>query len=108
MTQLTLKDAATAEALKEQGLDAVSVSADRFLKVMRAAAIRISDESGFVSSDNLRVLADAMGLVPHHPNAWGAIFRGLCWQMVGRQKSALPGNHAREIRVWLYVREGHP
>lgn len=102
MTQLTLQDAATAESLKQEGIALVALNAENFVAIMRAAARRISEESGFVSSDNLRVIADGMGLVPHHPNAWGAIFSGSHWKEIGRQKSKLPGNRAREIRVWRW------
>ena len=102
MTQLTLKDACTADALKEQGLTSVAVNAENFVAIMRATARRISEESGFVSSDNLRLIADSLGLVPHHPNAWGSVFAGKNWREIGRQKSKLPGNHGREIRVWRY------
>ena len=48
MTQLTLRDAATAETLKQEGLASVAVNADNFLRIMRATARRISEESGFV------------------------------------------------------------
>ncbi len=105
MSQLTFQDAALGAALKDQGLAAVSVNADNFLRLMRATARRISDESGFCSTDNLRVIADRLGLVPHHPNAWGAIFTGKHWKEIGRQKSKYPGNHAREIRVWRWEEE---
>lgn len=99
MTQLSLDEGVR---LKIQGLDALEDD-HRFLDTMREAAIRISHESGFVTSDNLRVLADKLGLKPKHPNAWGALFRGPHWTIIGRQKSAVPGNRAREIKVWRYA-----
>lgn len=76
---------------------------DPFVLRMRAVAKDISIKSGFVSSDNLRVMADALGWVPVHPASWGAIFRGPQWQEIGRQKSAVPSNHHREIRIWRWV-----
>jgi len=98
---LTL-DAAQGERLKQEGLDAVEHDGE-FLLLMRKHAIEISRSSGFVTTDNLRVIADKMGLVPRSPNSWGGIFRGPKWKIIGRQKSAVPGNHAREIKVWRYV-----
>lgn len=87
---------------KIAGLNAIEQSADEFVRTMREAAIRISTERGMVSSDELRVVADDMGLQPHHQNAWGGLFRGPHWVPVGRKRSAIPGNHHREIRVWRY------
>lgn len=104
MTQLTLRDAVAAEVLKEAGQAVVEEHSGGFVALMREKAITISDEKGFVSSDELRTAAEAMGLVPHHPNVWGALFHGTHWRIVGRQKSKLPGNHAREIKIWEYVR----
>jgi hypothetical protein len=102
MTQLTLQDAAKETVLKEQGLNDVAEHAEHFVSVMRRVARKISEESGFVSTDNLRVYADQLGIVPHHSNAWGAVFMGKHWKVVSRKQSQYPGNHAREIRVWRY------
>jgi len=102
MTQLTIQDAALAAVLKQDGLDRVTVNAENFVTLMRKVAREISEQSGFVSTDNLRVYADARGLVPHHSAAWGAIFLGKQWKEMGRQKSKYPGNHAREIRIWRF------
>jgi hypothetical protein len=100
--QLTL-DSRLSAALKADGLDAIELSSQSFVEAMRAEAKRISKERGWVSSDDLRVYASQHNLEPTHQNSWGAIFRGPCWQVVGRRKSAVPGNHAREIKVWQYV-----
>jgi hypothetical protein len=104
MTQLTLRDAVAGAVLKERGHEALEDHDASFVTRMRHAAIKISDESGFVSSDNLRSIAEGMGLVPQSPNSWGGIFRGPHWKVIGRQKSTRPGNHAREIRIWKYER----
>lgn len=100
MTQLSLTEG---RLLKEQGQILVSSNNQHFLALMREEARRISDERGWVSSDDLRVYASQLDLEPTHPNAWGAIFRCPRWQVVGRRKSAVPGNHAREIKVWQYL-----
>lgn len=101
MTQLTL-DSAESEARKRDGLDAIESHDGAFVRMMRCHAMLISQERGWVTSDDLRVVAAQQRLEPAHPNTWGAIFRGPCWQIVGRRKSAVPGNHAREIKVWRY------
>lgn len=90
-------------ALKDDGLASVSENNTEFLAIMRAEARRISDVRGWVTSDDLRVYASQLDLEPTHQNAWGAIFRGPQWKVVGHRKSAVPGNHAREIKIWQYV-----
>jgi tRNA(Ile2) C34 agmatinyltransferase TiaS len=95
----------TGEELKQLGLALIEDHHADFVQTMRDIARQISQESGFVSSDNLRIVADRMGLVPATPNCWGAVFAGAKWKVVGRQKSAVPGNHGREIRVWRYEEE---
>ncbi len=100
MMQLSLEEG---RVLKDDGLAGVADNNIAFLAVMRAEAIRISLSRGWVSSDDLRVYASQLDLEPTHQNAWGAIFRGPQWKVVGHRKSAVPGNHAREIKIWQYV-----
>lgn len=87
---------------KIAGMDAIETASMDFVRAMRETAILISQQAGMVSSDELRVAADDMGLQPHHQNVWGVVFRGPHWVPVGRKRSAIPGNHHREIRVWRY------
>jgi len=99
----TVLDLPAGEVEKASGLALVEMANQEFVDRMRAEAVRICDATGAVSTDDLRARAVALGIVPRHQNAWGAIFRGKAWRMVGRRKSAVPGNHAREIRVWSYA-----
>lgn len=99
MTQL---DLFIGEQRKNQGISLVESNAMGFIEAMRREAIRISSVIGSVTSDDLRLYADRHGFIPHHQNAWGAIFRGKAWRIVGRKKSEIPDNHAREIRIWRY------
>ncbi len=101
MTQLSL-DTAQGEILKKQGQATVIAGSLSFVQFMQAQAIEISDKCGFVSSDNLRVIAEELGMVPHHPNVWGSIFRGKHWRVIGRKKSAVVGNHGRSISIWRH------
>jgi len=91
--------------LREDGISRVRVNAALFVRVLREVAIRISDEEGTVTSDDLREYANEHGLKPHHPNAWGAIFRGNNWKVIGRTNSTYKTNHAREIRAWRWERK---
>lgn len=100
MIQLSLEQGAL---LKEDGLASVAENNTAFLAVMRAEAIRISLSRGWVSSDDLRVYASQQNLEPTHRNAWGAVFLGRCWKVIGHRKSAVPESHNREIKIWAYV-----
>lgn len=102
MTQLTL-DSAEGELLKRQGQDAIEDTDRRFVELMRECAREISEREGFVSTDDLRLYAVGHGLYPKHQNSWGSILRGAHWMIVGRKRSALPSNHAREIRIYKWV-----
>ena len=97
-----LFDRQTGEILREVGVDRVEESSSEFVATMRLLAVKISEDRGSVTSDDLRKIAEERGLRPCHRNAWGAIFRGKGWRVVGRRKSELASNHAREIRVWKW------
>jgi len=99
MTQLDLIEG---EARKEEGIGRVSGNNGLFLNRMRNKAIDISNLWGKVTTDDLRAYADHIEISPHHPNAWGAIFKGKNWKYIGRTKSAWPPNHARSISVWKW------
>lgn len=100
MMQLSLEEG---RVLKEEGITSVSENNTEFLALMRAEAIRISQSRGWVSSDDLRVYASQHNIEPTHQNAWGAVFLGACWKVIGRRKSAVPESHNREIKIWQYV-----
>ena len=98
--QLALFDAEEAERRRDLGVESVR---ETFVEAMRRVAIQMSDTEGQVSSDDLRRHAKERGISPKHPNAWGVIFRGKGWTCVGRMKSSLVSNHAREIRIWKWT-----
>lgn len=97
--QLTL---GIGEALGDRGIALVAENNRGFVEVMREHAIRVSLQKGSVTSDDLRQIAINSGLEPHHPNAWGAIFRAKGWEAVGFVKSRLPSNHGRRVCQWRW------
>ena len=99
MIQLSLEDG---QARKVEGQAVVADHNTEFVALMRAEARRISNERGWVTSDDLRVYASQLGLEPTHPNAWGSVWRGKGWRSIGHRKSAVPQSHARMIRIWRY------
>ena len=96
-------DSVTGKTLKQAGQDSIESHNRHFIETMRECAKTISRKCGQVTSDNLRVIAENIGLTPTHPNVWGSVFRGKRWKVIGRQKTALPAGHDREIRIWRWV-----
>ena len=88
------------EQLKIDGLDRVATSNAEWLTWIRKHARYTCHKQGTVSADDLRTIADRHNRHPHHPNAWGAVFRGSEWELTGYKKSRYVSNHARRIAVW--------
>ena len=74
-----------------------------WLSRVRREALRVAAKNGTVTSDDLRRWADANSDYPHHPNAWGAVFRSKGWATDGLARSNHPTNHARRIFIWKRV-----
>ena len=92
-------------ALKDAGIAQVAQNNRAWLVKMRNYARMTSAFRGWVSSDDLREYANDYAQSvghPTHPNAWGAVFKGQGWKVVGRTKSTLVSNHGREIRMWRW------
>ena len=100
MTPLPLFDYAVAVVERDSGLSSVAHHCETFLDAVRTEAHRLALERGQVTIDDLRAWANDNGLLPHHPNAWGAVFREPGWQCVGHAQSHLVTNHGREVKVW--------
>ena len=90
----------TGEQRKKEGLDIVESNTKKWILRVRAEAGRLARANGTVSADDLRRWSDDRNDHPHHPNAWGAVFRGKEWSPVGHKKSTYTTNNAREIKVW--------
>lgn len=89
----------TGAQLKQLGLDLVEINAQTFCETMRSVARGICREQGTVTSDDLRLYARENGIEPHHPNAWGAIFR-TGFERVGYENAKTPSAHSRMISRW--------
>ena len=97
-----MKDEQLGLFLRDNGLDSVENNNLTWVQRMRKIAQRICREQGEVCADDLRRIADSTADQPGHVNAWGAVFRGKDWRVIGRRKSITPSAHAREIKVWKY------
>lgn len=93
------------EILRDLGLDRLEDSAAEWLSIVRAVAVQICKDRGSVSSDDLRVWANENDCQPHHPNAWGGVFRGKQWTPVAFKQSKTPSRHASLQRVWALCEE---
>ena len=91
------------DMLRKYGLDLVEKHNHDFVHLVRGYAREHSQKFGYVTSDDCRLWANLHDVYPLHPNAWGAVFRGSSWECIGRTKSQVPSNHAREIKVWRYI-----
>ena len=90
----------TGNQLKLAGLDLVELHNRKWMDIIRDVARRICRECFQVSADDLHQWADDHDCHPGHRNAWGAVFRGNEWTVVGYKHSEYPSNHARLISVW--------
>ena len=93
-------DLLAGEQAKTAGQLAVEAHSGGFVGYMREQAAIYAYNGGYVDSDYVRELAQHLGIKPHHPNCWGAIFRGPGWVALGWKKSELASNHGRQIRIW--------
>lgn len=91
---------------RDKGVRKVADNNREWLLKVRSIAVEIAKRNGAVSSDDVRRYAMKNGIPePHHPNAWGSLFRvspekGTRWIPVGYVPSKKTTNHARRIVVW--------
>ena len=88
------------EQSKIYGMNLIELHCGDFCETMRKVARGMIKEKGSITCDDLRRFANKHGIEPHHPNAWGAIFRTKDFIMLGYKKSQLLSNHARRIAIW--------
>ena len=86
--------------LRDRGMDAVENHNLSWVKQMRRQARRICKVKGYVTTDDLRAIADLSNLQPLHRNAWGTVFRGSEWKPIALLRSTRPAAHGRKITAW--------
>lgn len=97
--QMSLDEALHAKDLGQRIVRATNAG---FVELMREKARGIAQRRGEVTVDDLREYAAAQGIEPSSPNAWGCLFIGPEWVMVGRRRSRLVSNRGREVKVWVW------
>jgi hypothetical protein len=86
-------------AARDAGIELVASRNAAFLRRCREYAITVSIE-------DVRDFAQAQGLLPTHPNAWGAVFKTAAFTPVGYCRNNLESAHARTVRRWAYTDAG--
>jgi hypothetical protein len=82
------------------GIERVASRNVEFLRRCREFALAVCISSGSVTIEDVRDFARAQGLVPTHPNAWGAVFKTADFEPVGYHVNTIESAHARTVRRW--------
>ena len=91
-------DITLARKFRDDGILQVANNNPHFLNTARELARRIAKKRGTVTADLVRRNCP---LTPHHPNAWGAVFKTKDFEWTGEYKqSALVQGHGNMQRVW--------
>jgi hypothetical protein len=99
--QPDLFDLAEGKRLRDLALSRHEDRNPKWLDLARTVAFGIAKENGTVNANEVRAILEPAGIVPHHPNAWGSLFRGKMWERTGeRVPSKIKASHASEIGVW--------
>jgi hypothetical protein len=101
LVQATLEEGL---ALRNAGLDSVSLHNADWVEVARKIAVRICQRDGDVDTDRIQKLWARPSYV--HPNSVGAVLRPPRFRLVGYKMSERPSAHARRIGLWIEGREG--
>ena len=92
------------EAARNQALDRVSKNSDSFM--LDAVSEALDLPQGEYTGEDLRVLISNKGILPHHPNAWGAVIMtlvrcGVLTKTGSYSKMKIKGSHARQTPVYF-------
>ena len=71
-----------------------------FLLRARKYAKWHAETHGRVTADDVRAWAARRWIAPDHPNAWGAIFKGNEFVMIGTECSSTESRRGGIIRIW--------
>lgn len=91
-----------ARKMRDIGIARVAASNLPFIDKAReiAALCAATHPNGTVCADDVRRIAQRIGLAPTHPNAWGALFKHPRFVMVGYRQSAKISRKAGTQRIW--------
>lgn len=87
---------------KELGLYATELNNAEFVALARSIAQLISCQQGSVTMDEVRTHPRLHGWQPSSPNAYGAVFNGKGWRLLGFEPSHVKTNRTRRIGRWTW------
>ena len=99
MTTLNLE---AGQAQKELGLYATELNNHDFVDLAREIAKLLCAMHGSCTMDDVRAHPALKDRQPSSSHAFGAIFNGKGWRMIGYEKSAVRTNRARRIGRWRW------
>ena len=90
----------TGQQLKLEILDDIEARRSQFISMARNMARSISRERGQVSINDIREKHPLPDDV--HPSAYGAVFRGPLWKVIGYTAAKHSDAHGRLIRIYIW------
>jgi hypothetical protein len=94
-------DFSKARKERDEGIRRVADNSQEFLVHARTTAWDIAKRKGTVTTDDIRKECDVL---PHHPNAWGAVFKAKYFKWTGEyRQSEVVSRHGGMQRVWRVV-----
>jgi hypothetical protein len=96
--QTDLFDLAEARKQRDEGIRRVAENNAEFLEAARGTARLVANSKGQVTADDVR---KGCPVLPLHPNAWGAVFKGKEWEWTGQyRQSEAVSRHGGMQRIW--------
>jgi len=105
MHQTTIFDLQSGRMARDAAIARVISNNESVVATLRGIARILAQRRGVVTMDDVRQVANDYGIVPDHPNVFGAVFHARGWEPVGYVQSKIPTNRARVIRTWRYCEE---
>lgn len=101
---MTIIDIVKGRNLKTEGMERVDANeGDEYREVFARAFAIVLSRDGTITADAVREIIPP-SIQPCHPNAIGAMFRGLAvragLRKIGYRQSSVVSRHAGEIAVW--------
>jgi hypothetical protein len=91
---------ALALAERDRGIAAVAGNNQTFIESARSIARMLCRQHGETNADEVRAECEKRGILPRHPNAFGAVFRSKEFIAVGDYISRQKQGHGNKCYRW--------
>lgn len=85
---------------RDEGIARVTGNNQTFIESARSIARMLCRQKGETNADEVRAECEKRGILPRHPNAFGAVFRSKEFVAVGDYISRQKQGHANRIFLW--------